>query len=69
MSKENANVRETVARLGRPAVMRACGVKTQAITNWIADDRIPASHYPAFRRLCEASGAPIPEHLFFGAAA
>ncbi len=69
MLKKNATVRETVAGLGRRAVMLACGVKTQAITNWIADDRIPSAHYPAFRRLCEGACLATPDHLFFGAAA
>jgi hypothetical protein len=69
MLEKNADVRETVNRLGRPAVMSACGVKTQAITNWIADGRIPPNHYSAFRRLCEINGSPTPDHLFFGAAA
>lgn len=53
-------------RLGRPVVMEACQVKTQAITNWIRDEQIPARHYLTFQRLCREHGVPAPAHLFFG---
>lgn len=63
------SVRELIAALGRSAIIDACGVKTQAVTNWIAAGAIPPGHFPAIRRLCEATGIAVPERLFFGAAA
>ena len=69
MGKNSTTVRELIDRLTRRAVMVECNVKTQAVTNWIANDRIPTDHYLAFRNLCAQAQEPVPDHLFFGEAA
>lgn len=62
-------VRDLIADIGRQEIISACGVKTQAVTNWIAEGRIPAQHYFPIRDLCDGSGITVPEHLFRSAAA
>ncbi|MBR0651368.1 helix-turn-helix domain-containing protein [Roseomonas terrae] len=41
---------------GGVAVSEACAVSPQAVSNWIAEGRIPARHHPAVWRLAQAHG-------------
>ncbi len=45
-------VRELIRELGGPTrVANACGVSPQAVTNWIARDRVSAEHQVTIWRL------------------
>ncbi len=43
---------------GGKAVAQACGVTPQAVSNWVAADRIPSQHHAAIWRLAQAKGVP-----------
>lgn len=58
------NLRTFIDAIGRPQIMQALGVKTAAITNWIARGQIPPEHSAVLGKLASAQGVDCPESLF-----
>lgn len=58
------NVSDFINAVGRPHIMRVTGVKTAAVTNWIARGSIPPEHSDVLKKLASRRGVECPTNLF-----
>ena len=57
-------VSDFITRIGRDRFTKETGFLPQVISRAISENIMPAGWFPAVRDLCNASGEPVPEHLF-----
>lgn len=55
-----SSLKEIIQALGGPsAVGRRLGVRPQAVSLWVVNDRIPADRVPELERLARELGVPV----------
>lgn len=55
-----SSLKEIIQALGGPtSVGRRLGVRSQAVSLWVANDRIPADRVPELERLARELGVPV----------
>lgn len=65
LSSSPMTVQEIIRQLGGPAnVGRQLGIRSQAVSLWILNNRIPAERVPQLERLAREAGAEVrAEHM------